>query len=334
MGQYVNSPGHFPWPTWGSVGLIPSVGAECISMTYFVQTHRTRITRLGRGMRLTGAAILLVGTAPTVAGATFSEAIATCDGLEATIMGTAAADVLQGTPGDDVIVGLGGNDTIKGLGGNDTICAGAGADTVRGGPGNDTIFGQKGSDDLRGDAGKDFVSGATGADQLRGGKGNDTLEGGSQADKLEGNGGRDTLRGQNGNDEAKGGGGNDTIRGNAGADELVGGAGTDTCRADGGFGTAAGCEAFGAAPTAAQIIDFGFVAANITVSQGTTVVWTNTGDATHTTIKDGQNPANRSWDSGSLAPQQSFAVTYDVADTYSYICSIHPFMAGSVTVSG
>ncbi len=48
--------------------------------------------------------------------------VAMCNGLAATIVGTAANDFLVGTPGDDVIQGFSGGDTIIGYGGNDTIC--------------------------------------------------------------------------------------------------------------------------------------------------------------------------------------------------------------------
>lgn len=44
-----------------------------------------------------------------------------CDGLAATILGSAGRDVLVGISGDDLIVGIDGNDVIRGLGGNDVI---------------------------------------------------------------------------------------------------------------------------------------------------------------------------------------------------------------------
>ena len=66
-----------------------------------------------------------------------AQAQPTCNGLSATITGTAAADSITGTAGDDVIVGLGGNDTINGKAGNDTICGGDGDDRVYGGDGDD-----------------------------------------------------------------------------------------------------------------------------------------------------------------------------------------------------
>ena len=141
-------------------------------------------------LTLTTAALIaaLLGAAPAGAQDT-----PTCDGLEATIIGTEGRDNLRGTPGDDVIVGLGGPDRIVGLGGNDTICGGEGRDRIRGNNGKDTIFGEGGRD------------------------------------RIHGGGGADTIRGNGGNDRLNGGNGNDTIRGNRGNDVINGDAGADDC---------------------------------------------------------------------------------------------------------
>jgi Ca2+-binding RTX toxin-like protein len=96
-----------------------------------------------------------------------------CEGMKATIVGTARADLLNGTGRRDVIVGLGGNDTIKGLGGDDRIC---------GSKGNDTLLGGKGADRLRGEEGNDKLSGGSGGDPLAGGPGDDALDGGGGGD--------------------------------------------------------------------------------------------------------------------------------------------------------
>jgi len=96
-----------------------------------------------------------------------------CEGMKATIVGTARADLLTGTARQDVIVGLGGNDTIKGLGGDDRIC---------GGKGNDTLFGGGDRDRLRGEEGNDKLSGGSGSEQLAGGPGDDALDGGRGKD--------------------------------------------------------------------------------------------------------------------------------------------------------
>ncbi len=116
-----------------------------------------------------------------------------CNGAEATIVGTASDDVIHGTSGRDVIVGGGGADTIHGHGGDDLICAGSGNDSVFGGDGNDSIFGDAGDDDVRGDAGRDYVRGGPGHDQVHGGRGADTIRGNDGSDQLFGKRTRDTF---------------------------------------------------------------------------------------------------------------------------------------------
>jgi len=82
-------------------------------------------------------------------------ALPTCGGRVATLVGSAAADVLRGTSRPDVIVALGGNDVVTGHGGGDLVCAGGGNDRVFGGPGNDRLLGGRGVDVLRGGPGRD-----------------------------------------------------------------------------------------------------------------------------------------------------------------------------------
>ena len=93
-----------------------------------------------------------------------SASVVTCNGVEATIVGTPGADVLEGTDEPDVIAGLAGSDVIRGFGGDDVICGGLGRDNIRGGSGNDTI---------RGGRGADAIWGGLGNDVLRTGPGND-----------------------------------------------------------------------------------------------------------------------------------------------------------------
>lgn len=133
-----------------------------------------------------------------------------CQGVPATIVGTAAADTINGTAGADVIVGGAGDDVINGLGGNDRICGDAGDDTIRGGAGNDTVFGGSGSDDIRGEAGNDTLLGNPGSGS------NDDA-----GDYLNGGAGSDTLDGWVGDDELNGGAGNDTLLGMAGKDTVI-----------------------------------------------------------------------------------------------------------------
>ena len=118
------------------------------------------------------AATVVVGAAgltlSTPAGATNPS----CDGHQATLVGTDGDDVLTGTGKADVIMGLKGNDRIEGLGGGDVVC---------GGPGADVLLGGTGDDDLQGglDAYSTNAAGATlTGDVLDGGPGDDVMDGG------------------------------------------------------------------------------------------------------------------------------------------------------------
>lgn len=65
----------------------------------------------------------------------------------------------------------------------------------------------------------------------------------------------------------------------------------------------------------------------ITVAVGATVTWTNEQGFDHTvTAEDG------SFDSGDIATGDTFEHTFDTAATFTYVCSIHPNMAGTVIV--
>ncbi len=88
----------------------------------------------------------------------------TCNGLDATIIGSENDDDLAGTPDADVIVGLGGNDRIEGLDGDDVICGGEGDDDLFGGAGGDLLFGDAGNDTLEGGTEADVCDGVTGID--------------------------------------------------------------------------------------------------------------------------------------------------------------------------
>lgn len=78
------------------------------------------------------------------------------------------------------------------------------------------------------------------------------------------------------------------------------------------------------------IENFAFTPANITISKGTTVTWTNKDAVAHTvTETDGKTGPN----SGNLAQGKSFTFTFDNVGTYQYHCAIHPDMVGTVTVT-
>ena len=78
-----------------------------------------------------------------------------------------------------------------------------------------------------------------------------------------------------------------------------------------------------------SIKDFLYEPADVTVSAGTEVTFTNEDSANHTaTANDGD------FDTGTLGKGDSKAITIDEPGTYAYICSFHAFMKGQITVEG
>ena len=77
-----------------------------------------------------------------------------------------------------------------------------------------------------------------------------------------------------------------------------------------------------------SIADFSFSPASLTIEAGTTVTWVNNGAAPHTATGDGG-----SFDTGQIAAGGSAGITFDTPGTYTYICSIHPQMTGTIVVT-
>jgi plastocyanin len=74
---------------------------------------------------------------------------------------------------------------------------------------------------------------------------------------------------------------------------------------------------------------FRFSPSSITVGAGETVTWTNNGSA-----PEGHNVSGGGLGSPTLHNGQSYSHTFTSPGTFSYICSIHPFMKGTVIVQG
>ena len=76
-----------------------------------------------------------------------------------------------------------------------------------------------------------------------------------------------------------------------------------------------------------SMVDFAFSPSSIQVAVGGSVTWTNNGAEPHTaTANDG------SFDTGELGPGGSGSASFSQEGSFSYFCSIHPDMTGSVTV--
>jgi plastocyanin len=82
-----------------------------------------------------------------------------------------------------------------------------------------------------------------------------------------------------------------------------------------------------AAPAEVKIDNFSFSPATLTVPVGTAVTWTNRDDIPHTVVSD-----DKSIKSKALDTDDTFTFTFSKAGTYTYFCSIHPKMKGTVVV--
>jgi plastocyanin len=88
----------------------------------------------------------------------------------------------------------------------------------------------------------------------------------------------------------------------------------------------AGVPAASSGGTTVTMADFSFSPATITVDEGDTVTWTNSGpDEPHTATGDG-------FDTGEVAVDSSGSVTFSQAGDFSYVCTLHPQMTGTVRV--
>ena len=76
-----------------------------------------------------------------------------------------------------------------------------------------------------------------------------------------------------------------------------------------------------------SIENFNFISASLTVTAGTTVVWTNNDDVQHTVTA-----SDNSFSSQALDTNGQFTYTFNTPGTYSYFCAIHPFMTARVIV--
>jgi plastocyanin len=76
-----------------------------------------------------------------------------------------------------------------------------------------------------------------------------------------------------------------------------------------------------------KIDNFSFGPAELTVTVGTTVTWTNRDDIPHTVVS-----IDKLFKSKVLDTDEKFSFTFSSAGTFPYFCSIHPKMTGKVVV--
>jgi amicyanin len=80
--------------------------------------------------------------------------------------------------------------------------------------------------------------------------------------------------------------------------------------------------------TAVNITNFAFAPANLTVKVGDTVTWTNHDEEPHTVVAN-----DGSFHSPGLDANGTYSFTFTKPGSFDYICSIHPFMHGTVVVN-
>lgn len=105
---------------------------------------------------------------------------------------------------------------------------------------------------------------------------------------------------------------------------------------------AAGCSSYQTPPAPAAppvstgggntvtMKNFAFNPSALTVKTGTVVTWVNQDGAPHTIASDPGSPV--SFSSESLSTGASYTFTFTRPGTYTYHCSIHPSMKGTVIV--
>jgi plastocyanin len=106
---------------------------------------------------------------------------------------------------------------------------------------------------------------------------------------------------------------------------------------------AAGCSSYQTSPVTTApttstsggntvvIKNFAFDPSTLTVKSGTVVKWTNQDGASHAIVSDTGSPA--AFSSDSLSTGASYSYTFTQPGTYTYHCSIHPSMKGTIIVT-
>ncbi|WP_211268762.1 cupredoxin domain-containing protein [Actinoplanes subtropicus] len=91
-----------------------------------------------------------------------------------------------------------------------------------------------------------------------------------------------------------------------------------------------GTQAPPVAGNAVVIKGFAFAPAALTVKAGAKVTWTNKDSDAHTVTSQGSGgPLN----SAAMNTGDTFSYTFAKPGTYRYLCTIHPFMTATVTVT-
>jgi plastocyanin len=81
--------------------------------------------------------------------------------------------------------------------------------------------------------------------------------------------------------------------------------------------------------SATDINTWQFTPAEVTIAAGQSVTWTNNGTQAHTATADNGS----AFDTGMVAKGDSKTITFDTPGTFTYHCTPHPWMKGTITVT-
>jgi plastocyanin len=79
--------------------------------------------------------------------------------------------------------------------------------------------------------------------------------------------------------------------------------------------------------TKVEINNFSFAPSTVTVPVGTRVIWTNKDEIQHNIVTGDKTVKSKLLDTN-----ETFTFTFTKAGTYSYICTVHPRMKGTIVV--
>lgn len=76
-----------------------------------------------------------------------------------------------------------------------------------------------------------------------------------------------------------------------------------------------------------------FIPTDTKIQPNGDVIWTNNDEVAHTvTSGNPRDGPNGLFDSGLIAPGETYSLQFDIPFEYDYFCIVHPWMAGTITV--
>jgi plastocyanin len=88
----------------------------------------------------------------------------------------------------------------------------------------------------------------------------------------------------------------------------------------------------GGKPAAVSLKNIQFSPKALSVAKGTTVTWTNDDSVNHDVTKTGGPGPKFSSGSGNMAQGDTYKQKLTTPGTIKYVCTVHPGMAGTITV--